>query len=62
MSYKDEYEVSRLYTEKNFYKEIKDNFDGNYKIYYNLAPPILFKKDYAPLPFKHIIKASIFFL
>ena len=45
MSYKDEYEISRLYTDQDFYNEIKNNFNGNFSIYYNLAPPIFFKKD-----------------
>ena len=45
MSYKDEYEVSRLYSDKKFYNEISTNFSGDYKIYYNLSPPIFFKKD-----------------
>ena len=45
MSYKDEYEVSRLFCENKFYDKIYNNFDGNYKIYYHLAPPFFSKKD-----------------
>ena len=45
MAYKDEYEVSRLYSDKEFYRKISENFEGDYKIFYNLAPPIFSKKD-----------------
>ena len=45
MSYKDEYEVSRLYSSDEFINKIKKKFDGNYKIYFYLAPPIFYKKD-----------------
>ncbi len=41
MSYKDEYEVARLYTNGEFEKQIADTFDGNFKINYHLAPPII---------------------
>jgi len=45
MSYKDEYEVSRLYSSDEFVNKIKKNFDGNFKINFYLAPPIFYKKD-----------------
>ena len=45
MSYKDEYEVSRLYSSDEFINKIKKNFDGNFKINFYLAPPIFYKKD-----------------
>ena len=45
MSYKDEYEVSRLYSSDEFIKKIKKKFEGNYKINFYLAPPIFHKKD-----------------
>jgi indolepyruvate ferredoxin oxidoreductase len=41
LAYKDEYEVARLYTDGNFEKQIQDQFDGDFKISFNLAPPIL---------------------
>src|SRR5262249_2023740 len=40
MAYKDEYEVARLYTSGDFEKRIRDTFDGDYKIHFNLAPPL----------------------
>jgi indolepyruvate ferredoxin oxidoreductase len=45
MAYKDEYEVARLYTSGDFEKRIKETFDGDYKIKFNLAPPMFSKKD-----------------
>ena len=40
LSYKDEYEVSRLYSLPSFVKQLTDQFDGNYALKFNLAPPI----------------------
>jgi len=40
LSYKDEYEVSRLYSLPSFQKQLSDQFDGNYTLEFNLAPPI----------------------
>ncbi len=45
MAYKDEYEVARLYTSGEFEKQVRDTFDGDYKIHFNLAPPTFAKKD-----------------
>jgi indolepyruvate ferredoxin oxidoreductase len=45
LAYKDEYEVARLYTDPAFKKALKAQFAGNYKIAFNLAPPILERKD-----------------
>jgi len=41
MSYKDEYEVARLYTNGEFEKQIAETFDGKFEINYHLAPPML---------------------
>lgn len=41
MSYKDEYEVARLYTNGEFEKQISETFDGKFEINYHLAPPII---------------------
>ena len=41
LSYKDEYEVARLYTNGEFEKRISEQFEGNYKLNFHLAPPIL---------------------
>jgi indolepyruvate ferredoxin oxidoreductase len=41
LAYKDEYEVARLLTDTKFEQQIRDRFEGDYKINFNLAPPIL---------------------
>jgi indolepyruvate ferredoxin oxidoreductase len=41
LAYKDEYEVARLYTDGRFAKQLRDQFDGDFKINFNLAPPLL---------------------
>jgi indolepyruvate ferredoxin oxidoreductase len=41
LAYKDEYEVARLYTDGRFDKLLRDQFDGDFKISFNLAPPLL---------------------
>jgi len=45
MAYKDEYEVARLYTDGEFAKELQATFDGDYKLYFYLAPPLLARPD-----------------
>ena len=45
MAYKDEYEVARLYTTGDFQKRIRETFDGDYKVKFNLAPPMFSKRD-----------------
>jgi indolepyruvate ferredoxin oxidoreductase len=41
LAYKDEYEVARLYTDGRFEQQIRDQFDGDFKMSFNLAPPML---------------------
>jgi indolepyruvate ferredoxin oxidoreductase len=45
MAYKDEYEVARLYTSGDFEKRVRDTFDGDFKIHFHLAPPLLARRD-----------------
>ncbi|MEW9855242.1 indolepyruvate ferredoxin oxidoreductase family protein [Novosphingobium sp. M1R2S20] len=46
MSYKDEYEVARLYSAPEFKAGLTAQFEGDYKLEVNLAPPLLaFRKD-----------------
>ncbi|TNJ33289.1 indolepyruvate ferredoxin oxidoreductase family protein [Arenimonas terrae] len=45
MAYKDEYEVARLYTSGEFKRRIEQQFDGDYTIHFNLAPPLFAKRD-----------------
>ena len=46
MAYKDEYEVARLYTTGDFEKRIRESFDGDFKLHFNLAPPMFSKTDH----------------
>lgn len=41
LSYKDEYEVARLFTDPKFKTALDAQFGGDYKISFNLAPPVL---------------------
>ena len=45
MAYKDEYEVARLYTSGDFKRRLEQQFEGDYKLRFHLAPPLLAKKD-----------------
>jgi indolepyruvate ferredoxin oxidoreductase len=45
MAYKDEYEVARLYSDPAFEEKLRSTFDGDLKIKFNLAPPLLAKRD-----------------
>ena len=45
LAYKDEYEVARLYTDGRFEKQLRDQFDGDFKISFNLAPPMLRRRQ-----------------
>jgi indolepyruvate ferredoxin oxidoreductase len=52
MAYKDEYEVARLYTDGSFLKQLKAEFDGDIRLEFHLAPPLLGKKDAQGNPVK----------
>jgi indolepyruvate ferredoxin oxidoreductase len=41
LSYKDEYEVARLHTRKEFIDSVRDEFGAQAKLRFHLAPPIL---------------------
>src|SRR5699024_7526738 len=59
LAYKDEYEIARLHVSPEFQEKMADMFDGEYDMYFHLAPPILSKKD--PIsgePVKRRFKAS----
>ena len=45
MSYKDEYEVARLHTDPAFLAKLQAQFKDGYKVKYNLAPPLISKRD-----------------
>ena len=53
MAYKDEYEVARLHTETGFLDRLRDRFDGDLRVSYHMAPPILnWRKDARGRPAK----------
>jgi indolepyruvate ferredoxin oxidoreductase len=49
LAYKDEYEVARLYSDMglggNFKKKVADQFEGDYKLTFHLAPPVMSAVD-----------------
>ena len=45
LAYKDEYEVGRLHADAAFAKKIEGMFEGDYRLVYHLAPPLLARKD-----------------
>ncbi len=45
LAYKDEYEVARLYTDSDFLARVDEQFEGDYKLVFHLAPPTLADKD-----------------
>ncbi len=45
MAYKDEYEVARLHTQTDFLSRIQNSFEGDFKVHYHLAPPLLAKRN-----------------
>jgi indolepyruvate ferredoxin oxidoreductase len=55
MAYKDEYEVARLYTESDFLNRISDQFEGDYRLRFHLAPPLLAERDPAT---GHLLKRT----
>lgn len=45
MAYKDEYEVARLYTDGDFLKKLNSQFEGDFRLSFHLAPPLLNPPD-----------------
>ena len=44
MAYKDEYEVARLHARPEFLQNLRDQFEGDFKLQFHLAPPIFEKR------------------
>ena len=40
MAYKDEYEVARLYSDGEFERRVAQQFEGDWKLRFHLAPPL----------------------
>ncbi|MCY7318186.1 MAG: indolepyruvate ferredoxin oxidoreductase family protein [Ramlibacter sp.] len=45
MAYKDEYEVARLHAETGFAAKVATLFEGDFKIHFHLAPPLLARRN-----------------
>jgi indolepyruvate ferredoxin oxidoreductase len=45
LAVKDEYEVARLYTNGDFLKSVNERFEGDFKIKFHLAPPLIAARD-----------------
>ncbi|MFO1171659.1 MAG: indolepyruvate ferredoxin oxidoreductase family protein [Hyphomicrobiaceae bacterium] len=45
MAIKDEYEVARLLTSDAFRRDLEGQFEGDYRLHYHLAPPLLARRD-----------------
>jgi indolepyruvate ferredoxin oxidoreductase len=45
MAYKDEYEVARLYTDGAFAKKLGEKFEGDVRLRFHLAAPLLARRD-----------------
>jgi indolepyruvate ferredoxin oxidoreductase len=45
MAYKDEYEVARLHTDGAFLSKVESMFEGDFKLNYHLAPPLLASRN-----------------
>jgi indolepyruvate ferredoxin oxidoreductase len=43
LAYKDEYEVARLYTAPEFMQRVNASFEGEFKLKFHLAPPLIAK-------------------
>lgn len=52
MSYKDEYEVARLYTDGAFLKKLSEQFEGELKLEFHMAPPVVTRGAHGRAPAK----------
>jgi indolepyruvate ferredoxin oxidoreductase len=53
LAYKDEYEVARLFAAPEFAAKLRAQFEGDYKLRFHLAPPLVARRD---LDTGHLIK------
>ncbi|MQP68330.1 indolepyruvate ferredoxin oxidoreductase family protein [Niveispirillum sp. SYP-B3756] len=59
MTYKDEYEVARLHTDPKFWERLREQFDGDFKVKFHLAPPMLPGRDASGRPRKRAFGAWV---
>ncbi len=60
LAYKDEYEVARLYSSDEFRRSLEEQFEGDYKLSVQLAPPLLARRGPDGLPQKMRFGAWVF--
>jgi indolepyruvate ferredoxin oxidoreductase len=59
LAYKDEYEVARLYTDGEFLKTLNNAFEGDYKLQFHLAPPLLSTVGADGFPVKRVFSTWV---
>lgn len=52
LTYKDEYEVARLFADGSFRRALEAQFEGDYTLRFHMAPPLLAKPDASGRPRK----------
>ncbi|MGD0634065.1 MAG: indolepyruvate ferredoxin oxidoreductase family protein [Beijerinckiaceae bacterium] len=52
LAIKDEYEIARLYSDGSFARQMAESFEGDLKITYHLAPPVLARRNKKGVPVK----------
>ena len=57
MSYKDEYEVARLFTDGRFRRQLEDQFEGDVRLEFHMAPPLLARPKNGQAPRKVVLGA-----
>ncbi len=45
LAIKDEYEVARLFTDGSFARKVADQFEGDYRLKFHMAPPLFARRD-----------------
>jgi indolepyruvate ferredoxin oxidoreductase len=45
MAYKDEYEVGRLHSDPSFHERLRSMFEGDIRLNFHLAPPLLARRN-----------------
>ena len=60
MSYKDEYEVARLYTDGDFERQLHEQFEGDFSLEFYMAPPAIAKAKHGSAPRKVRLGAWLF--
>ena len=55
MSYKDEYEVARLYTDGRFRRQLADQFEGDVALEFHMAPPLIARPKNGQPPRKIVL-------